>query len=50
MENEPCQKRATIAPHALSSKMRIQGYKETIGRLEHISSMIDGRCAVCIPQ
>ena len=50
MENEPCQKRATIAPHALSSKMKIQGYKETIGRLEHISSMIDGRCAVCTPQ
>jgi hypothetical protein len=50
MENEPCQKHATITSHALWSKMRIQGYKETIGGLEHISSMIDGRCAVCTPQ
>jgi hypothetical protein len=50
MGNEPCQKHATIAPHALCSKMRIQGYKYTIGCLEHILSMIDGRCAVCTPQ
>ena len=50
MGNERCQKHATITSHALWSKMRIQGYKETIGRLEHISSMIDGRCAVCTPQ
>jgi hypothetical protein len=50
MGNEPCQKHATIAPHALCSKMRIQGYKYTIGCLEHILLMIDGRCAVCTPQ
>ena len=50
MKNEPCQKHATIASHALWSKMRIQGYKETIVCLKHISLIIDGRCAVCNPQ
>ena len=49
MENEPCQKHATITSHALWSKMRIQGYKETIRCLEHISLIIDGCCVVCNP-
>ena len=49
MENERCQKHATITSHALWSKMRIQGYKETIRCLEHISLIIDGCCVVCNP-